>query len=125
MKMKNFPWFHFLVFNPLLPVTVEHLSYLIQSLKIWSREYPVQAVSDLILNDIYPSSVKAESDTNGSWGIGMWGMNKQTKLSIPVKAQSDLRSSDTQYPSNGQLLVRAGNYLPVALKIKDSVLKIR
>jgi hypothetical protein len=48
----------------------------------------------------------------------------ETKLSIPVKAQSDLRSSDTQYPSNGQLLVRAGRYLPVALKIKDSVLKI-
>ena len=97
MKMKNFPWFHFLVFNPLLPVTVEH-----QSLKIWIREYPVQAVSDLILNDIYPSSVKAESDTKGSCGVGRDVGYEQTETKLhPRKGPNQI--SEAPIPSNLQM----------------------
>ena len=34
-----------------LPITVEHQSYLTQVSEIWILEYPVQAISDLLLNN--------------------------------------------------------------------------
>ncbi len=35
-------------FNPLLPITVEHLFYLSQVIRIWILEYPLQAFLQLI-----------------------------------------------------------------------------
>jgi hypothetical protein len=36
-------------FNPFLPGTVEHLSYISHVIEMWIFEYPVQAISDLML----------------------------------------------------------------------------
>ncbi len=41
----------FFLFNPFLPIALKHLSYLTQ-VKNWILEYPVQAISDLLLNNL-------------------------------------------------------------------------
>jgi hypothetical protein len=78
-----------------LPITVEYLSYFTQVriIEIWILKYPAQAILTvgLIKYSIY-SPVKAKSVKKGSVGQTE---QKEAKLSLPIKIESDRRGSDT------------------------------
>jgi hypothetical protein len=72
-----------------LPITIERLSYLTQVIEIWIFEYPLQAVYELMLNNIQ-SRKSTSADYMGS-GEGRDYEQTEAKLLIPT--ESDLKSS--------------------------------
>jgi hypothetical protein len=91
-------------------MTVDHPSYLTQVIEIWIPEYPVHAISGLLLDNIKYSPVKATSALKGAPREGeVW----EVKLSIPIKDKSALTTSDTlpskdlRWPEYGQQLLTA------------------
>ncbi len=78
--------------NTFLPITMEHLSYLTQVIKIWILEYPIQAVFDLSLKNTVYCPVKSKWALKAGTSVGEYEQT-EAKFSIPIKAESALRWS--------------------------------
>ncbi len=82
--------------QPFLPITVDHLSYLSQPIEIWILKYPLQAVSDISLNNLW--SCKGQ--------ISPQGRSKELGGSVIWTNRGE-----TFYPSKGQISPQELRYI--------------
>ncbi len=80
--------------NPFLASKLEHLSYQYHNIQIWILEYPIQAISDLWLNNIYSCKDKVSPQGCSRGGEGY----EQTK-------------GKTFYPRKGRISPQEFRYI--------------